>query len=79
MRFLDVCIFLNRTDQGALAAGGAAFLAIAICAIPAIGWIGCAAVAAALTIAAFYIATNGLCARTLQVGLLPPGRDTRCV
>lgn len=77
--WFNVCIYLNRTDQGALAAGAAAFLAVAICVIPAVGWIGCAAVAAALAIAQHYIATNGFCRRTLQIGLLPPGRDLKCI
>lgn len=77
--FFNVCVYLNRTDQGALAAGGAAFLAIAICAIPAVGWISCAAVTSALVVAAFYIAAYGFCPRDLQVGLIPPGSDVRCV
>ena len=42
--FLQLCVYLNRTDQGALAAGGAAGLTIAICAIPAVGWAACAVV-----------------------------------
>lgn len=76
--WFDVCIRLDRTDQAVLAAGGAAWLAVAICAVPAVGWISCATVTAALTIAAGYIAVNGLCRSTLQVGLLPPGRDFAC-
>jgi hypothetical protein len=54
-------IELNRVDQGAIATGGAAAVGIAICAIPAVGWVLCAVVAAILAIAAFYIASYGVC------------------
>lgn len=77
--FLQLCVYLNRTDQGALAAGGAAGLAIAICAIPAVGTAACAFVAAALTAAAYYIAAHGFCKKELRVRIFPSPGKLGCV
>lgn len=52
-----VYIYLNRSDQIVVAAGGAAGLGVLICAATTV--IGCAAVAAALTGAATWIANRG--------------------
>jgi hypothetical protein len=77
--WFNVCIYLNRVDQGALATGGAILLTAALCAIPAVGWIGCAAIGAAIAVGAYYIAAYGFCSRNLQIGLIPPGSNVRCV
>lgn len=59
-------IYLNRTDQQVVAAGGAAGLAVLICASTTV--IGCAAVSAALAGAATWIATRGgICASRLEI------------
>jgi len=50
-------VSLNRVDQGALMAGGAAALAAAICFIPAVGQVACV-VAVGLVAAAFYYLTE---------------------
>lgn len=50
-------VSFNRTDQGALLAGGGAALAAGICLIPAVGQAACV-VAAALVAAAFYYLTE---------------------
>jgi hypothetical protein len=60
-------IQLDRTDQATLAAGGAAALAIAICAIPVVGWAVCAVVAGLLAAAAIYIGANGFCPKYLRI------------
>jgi hypothetical protein len=52
---------LNRVDQGAIAVGLAAGVAAAICVIPAVGWAVCGAVALILAVAAYYIASYGVC------------------
>jgi hypothetical protein len=55
----------DRTDQGAIAAGGAAGLTSAVC-IATSGW-GCPTAAAVLAAAAFYIAFYGFCPNKLRV------------
>lgn len=54
-------VVFNRIDQGALAAGAAAALALAICAIPAVGQAACVGAAFIVTTAAFYVAAYGAC------------------
>jgi len=72
-----VYIYLNRVDQGAVATGGAAGLAVAICAIPAVNVFGCAAVVAVLATAAFYIAAYGFCSARMEIRM--PGGGAKCV
>jgi hypothetical protein len=71
-------IYLNRTDQGALASAGSVGLMIAICAMPAVGWGSCAAVSAGLAGAAYYIAANGFCSGRLEIRLFW-GNGVKCV
>lgn len=71
-----IYIYLNRTDQGAVAAGGAAGLAVLICAVPAVGTAACAGVTAALVAAAYYIAVNGFCPSRMELAL---GNGVKCV
>lgn len=76
--FLQLCVYLNRADQGALAAGGAVALGALICVLgtPAV----CVVAGVALAVAASYIGSYGFCPNLLQVGLLPvPGSNIRCV
>jgi hypothetical protein len=74
------CLRLNRTDQGATASGAAAAIAAAACLIPGAGWIGCVAITFAVTVAAFYIASYGICSNQLQIELFPnPGSHAQCV
>ena len=78
------CVRLNRVDQGAIAAGGAIGVGIAVCAIlmaaPPAGLIGCAVISAALGVAAYYIGAYGFCSNELQIELFPdPGAWPKCV
>lgn len=77
--FLQVCVYFNRTDQGALLAGSTAALATAICAIPAVGTVGCAFVVGAVAAAAFYVNENGRCPNELQVRVFPSVGKIECV
>ena len=72
-----VYLYLNRVDQGAISTGGAAGLAILICAIPAVNVFGCAAVVAVLATAAFYIAAYGICPSQMEIQI--PGGSAKCV
>ena len=69
-------VYLNRTDQAALAAGGATSLGILVCAIPGVGIPACAAVAGLLVTGATYIALNGLCPSRLELAV---GKGSKCV
>jgi hypothetical protein len=69
-------VYLNRTDQAALAAGGATSLGILVCAIPGVGIPACAAVAGLLVAGATYIALNGLCPSRLELAV---GKGSKCV
>ncbi len=75
--FLQLCIYFNRTDQGAIAAGAAAGLGVLICAVTSP--VGCAAAAAVLAIAAYYIDHYGFCRNQLRVRILPVPGSARCV
>jgi hypothetical protein len=54
-------VSFNRFDQGAIATGGGAAIAIAICAIPGVGWAACAVAAGLVGAATYYIAAYGMC------------------
>ncbi|MDQ0923323.1 hypothetical protein QF038_001831 [Pseudarthrobacter sp. W1I19] len=58
---------LDRTDQGAVTSGYAAAVAGTIC-LQTAGWV-CPFSAFILTLAAFYIATNGYCPNRLRIYL----------
>jgi hypothetical protein len=76
--WFQVCLYLNRTDQGALAAGAAAGIAAAACLLG--GPVVCVGVAVAVAVAAFYIGAHGFCRNKLQVELIPfPGSNVACV
>jgi hypothetical protein len=70
-------LYLNRTDQGALATGGAVALGIAACALPGVNVVGCAAISGALAAAAYYIANNGFCSNELEIAI--PSNRAKCV
>jgi hypothetical protein len=78
------CITLNHTDEIVLAAGFGTFLAMALCRIPVIGWVGCGAITGAMAAAAAWIGVRGVCRYwpnyQLQVEVFPnPGQNIRCV
>lgn len=56
-----IFIKLNKTDQQALLNGGAVALGAALCNIPAIGWVACAAIGSALAIGMTYVRAHGIC------------------
>ncbi|WJS90900.1 MULTISPECIES: hypothetical protein [Microbacterium] len=60
---------LNQFDQDLVISGGAAAIGLAACAIPAVGWVSCAAITAALTIAAVALAHNGKCKGEFRIYL----------
>ncbi len=75
-------VYLNQSDQRVLAAGGAAGLAVAICGATAL--IGCAAITAAMTTLAAWIADRGgICTGSkpyLEYRASPTGQlSYRCV
>lgn len=73
-------IQLNRTDQQALVNGSAAALGVALCAIPAVGWVACAGIAAALGVATVYVNAHGLCPTSKpQLRLYPGTQIARCL
>jgi len=76
--FFSICVYLNRADQAALAAGGAVALGALICIVgtPAV----CVVAGIALAVAASYIGSYGFCPNELRVELLPwPGGNIGCV
>jgi len=75
--FLQLCVYFNRTDQGAIAAGAAAGLAVLICAVTSPA--GCAAAAVVLAMAAYYIDHFGICRNQLRVRILPFPGGAKCV
>ncbi len=78
--FLKLCIYFNRTDQAAIIAGGSVAVAGAICAIPAVGTIGCTAAAAVVAAAVTYLTDNGRCKGELRAQIFPVrGGRARCV
>lgn len=77
-------VYLNRTDQGALSAGGAAALSVAICASLAAtgpaGWAGCAVVTGLLTTATVYIGSYGICSNEMRLTIWGGGGSAvQCV
>jgi len=60
---------LNQFDQDLVISGGAAAIGLAACAIPAVGWVSCAAITAALTVAAVALAHNGKCKGEFRIYL----------
>ena len=75
--FLQLCVYFNRTDQGAVAAGAAAGLGVLICAVTSPA--GCAAAAVVLAMAANYIDHFGICRNQLGVRILPFPGGAKCV
>lgn len=70
-RFLPrfVFVYLSRADQQALASGGTSALNVALCAIPAVGWVSCGAITAAVQGAAEYLKAHGLCQKNFLMKL----------
>ncbi|WP_423921357.1 hypothetical protein ACPEEZ_00625 [Frigoribacterium sp. 2-23] len=58
---MRMAVGFNTVDQQALAAGGGAAVAAAICLIPGVGWGACAAIGVVVSVATTYIVRNGIC------------------
>lgn len=73
-------ILLNNFDQNMVVGGGAAAVSAALCAIPAVGWVGCAAITVAVVAANVWISQNGLCPQNLKMYIVSgPTSPPRCV
>jgi hypothetical protein len=74
--FLTICVYLDRSDQTVIAAGGAAFLAQALCmAFPP----ACPIAWGAMTSAATWLAFHPYCSHMLVITLFPwPGSIISC-
>jgi hypothetical protein len=73
-----IYIYLNRSDQMVVAAGGAAGLAVLICAATVL--IGCAAATAALAGAATWVAVRGgICPSRLEIHTTVATTSFKCV
>lgn len=70
---------LNHFDQQVIANGAAAVVAASLCAIPAVGTIGCVAIQAALAAASAWISNNGLCPENLKGYFFNNGIRPSCV
>ena len=57
----------NRTDQSVLASGGGAALAVALCAIPGVGWALCVVAAGVTAAATTAVVAHGLCKNILRI------------
>jgi hypothetical protein len=80
--WFQLCVFLNQTDQRALAAGLLAAEGILLCGLLSETLIGCAIVTGVLAAAYVYIDAHGICSnnRQEQVEVLPfPGTNIGCV
>lgn len=75
---IGVYILLNPFDQNLIISGGAYAVGAALCAIPAIGWVSCLAIQAAVTVAATWIGVHGTCPQNLKAYIFVPERN-RCV
>lgn len=51
----------NTIDQQALASGGGAAIAAAICLLPGVGWAACAVVGIVVSVTTTYLVKNGIC------------------
>lgn len=71
-------ILLNEFDQNLLIGGGGAAITAGLCAIPAIGWISCAAITAAVVVAATWLSVNGTCPQNFKAYIGVPERNA-CV
>ena len=74
------CLRLDRTDQGALAAGASAAIIGVACLLPGVNIVGCGVVSFVVGVAFYYIQANGICGNQLQIELFPhPGAWPKCV
>lgn len=64
---IKMAVGFNTVDQQALAAGGGAAIAAALCLLPGVGWAACAVIGVVVGVATTYLAANGICSggRTL--------------
>ncbi|WCD93816.1 hypothetical protein [Microbacterium sp. nov. GSS16] len=64
---IKMAVGFNTVDQQALAAGGGAAVAAALCLIPGVGWAACTVIGIVVGVATTYLVANGICSggRTL--------------
>ncbi|MFY9713358.1 MAG: hypothetical protein WAK00_07785 [Microbacterium sp.] len=64
---IKMAVGFNTVDQQALAAGGGAAVAAALCLIPGVGWAACTIIGIVVGVATTYLVANGICSggRTL--------------
>lgn len=74
-----VYILLNNFDQQLVLGGASAAVGIALCAIPAVGWVGCGAITAALVVAFTWLSNYATCPGNLKVYVFPGPRIYGCV
>ncbi|WGD37429.1 hypothetical protein [Lysinibacter sp. HNR] len=60
-------ILFNQTDQDFIAAGTFWVVGAALCAIPAVGWVGCTALTALLAAVGVFLANTGKCKNNKQL------------
>jgi len=72
-------VYLNRVDQAAVIAGGAAALAAAICLVPAVGNGMCAVVIGLVAAAAVYLDAYGKCPTSKPRLELDTNSNPRCI
>lgn len=70
-----VYVLLNNFDQNLIISGAGAAVTAALCAIPAIGWVSCAAITAAIVVAATWLAVHGTCPVNLKAYIFIPERN----
>jgi hypothetical protein len=58
---MRMAIGFNTVDQQALAAGGGAAIAAALCVIPGVGWAACAVIGVVVSVGTTYVLRNGIC------------------
>lgn len=72
-----VWVKFSATEQRMIASGGGAGLAVAICAIPGVGWALCAVTSGIIAAAVVYISERGICPNQLLIYPFVPERN-RC-
>ncbi|MGB3374863.1 MAG: hypothetical protein WBA87_06970 [Microbacterium sp.] len=77
---IKTAVGFNTVDQQALAAGGGAAVAAAICLIPAVGWAACTVIGVVVSVATTYLLVNGICSggRMLWWYDVPGGSTIQC-
>ena len=72
-------VLLNNFDQNVVLSGAGAAVTAALCAIPAIGWVSCAVITAAMVVVGVWLSQNGTCPQNLKIYLFQQYDRVRCV